>query len=240
MDIHGNFTSHGFSIDITTLLPAAKPISIPDANLAAAVREALNLAPGTVLTSYTMLELTHLDALNRQITDLTGLEYAHNLNELWISAELVNGAWVSSNAISDLSPIEELTQLSWLMLANPSRAAVSALPGITQLRVLEIWWKYPISNLDVSAFAGLTQLESIAIKGLSISDVSPLAGLIQLGGLGIWNTSVSDISALVGLRQLYWVNLRPPLSTNLSTRTFQSYSREGLWYTSIIEHIQSF
>ena len=265
MDVHGNFTSHEFSIDIITLLPPPKAISIPDANLAAAVREALNLAPDTVLTSYTMLELTHLNAPNQQITDLTGLEYAQNLRELWLDAELVNsGAWVSSNAIPDLSPIEGLTQLYWLMLANPSRAAVSALPGLTQLRnlqiynppisdvsviagltqlrtleifnpstpnvsalvaavaeltqlrTLEIWWDGPISNLDVSAFAGLTQLESLAIRGLSITDISPLAGLTQLRSLDLWNAPVSDISPLAGLTQLKGVQIFNSLISDVS------------------------
>ena len=44
IDMHGNFTSHYFPIDITDLLPRAEIISIPDPNLASAIREAINLA----------------------------------------------------------------------------------------------------------------------------------------------------------------------------------------------------
>ena len=203
MDVHGNFIWHSFSIDILALLPPAKAISIPDANLAAAVREALNLAPDAVLTSHTMLELTHLNAPNRQITDLTGLEYAQNLKELWVGAELANDVWVSSNAISDLSPIEGLTQLYWMMLANPSSTAVSALPRLTSLRFLQI---YNPSIPDASVISGLTQLEVLQIYNPSTPNVSALVSAIaeleRLTVLELWNTSVSDISALAGLTQL--------------------------------------
>ena len=226
MDVHGNFTWHNFSIDVLTLLPPPKAISIPDANLAAAVREALNLASTTVLTSHTMLELTYLNAPNRGVTDLTGLEYAHNMKELWLGADLLSdGKWVSSNAISDLSPIEGLTQLYWMQLANPSNAAVSALPrltslrflqihnppisdvsviaGLTQLRVLQIY-NPSVSNVSalVSAVAELIHLDVLEVSGVSISDISPLAGLTQLGVLSLGHNSISDISPVAGLTNL--------------------------------------
>ena len=68
-------------------LPAAAPevVSIPDANLAAAVRETI----GRSLTTHTMLNLIKLDASNRQITDLTGLEQAHTLRTLNLGGEWV-------------------------------------------------------------------------------------------------------------------------------------------------------
>ena len=188
MDVHGNFTLHRFSIDIINLLPSPKVISIPDANLAATVREFLNLAPTTVLTSHTMLELIYLSAPNRGVTDLTGLEYAHNLKELFLGADpLSDGKWVSSNAISDLSPIEGLKQLYGLQLANPSNAAVSALPRLTSLRYLQIY-NPPIS--DVSVIAALTQLSVLQIYNPSVSNVSALvsaaAGTNTTGGAGAY------------------------------------------------------
>ena len=77
IDLHGNFTEHWFPIDIAPLLPLPEVISIPDPNLAAAVRDTLSLAPSDAITQLDMLGLTDLwDAANRQITDLTGLEHA--------------------------------------------------------------------------------------------------------------------------------------------------------------------
>ena len=167
IDVSGNFTLHDFPIDVISLLPPSRVISMPDVNLAAAVREALNLTSGTALTSHKMLALTHLNAPERQITDLTGLEYALNLKELWVGNYLNSrdGSGQMNtedrrNAISDLSPIQRLTKLYWLQLGDPSRAAVSMLPRLTRLKFLQI---YDRSIIDVSVIAELTQLEVLQI-----------------------------------------------------------------------------
>src|ERR1043165_4891140 len=56
-------------------------VSIPDAGLNAAVREALGKAVGA-LTRQDLVALTNLDAPSRNISDLTGLEAAVNLSSL--------------------------------------------------------------------------------------------------------------------------------------------------------------
>ena len=60
----------------------AQVVHIPDPNLRQAVSEALNVPPGTPIMEADMRQLTALNAAARQITDLTGLEYATNLTEL--------------------------------------------------------------------------------------------------------------------------------------------------------------
>ena len=50
MDLHGNFTELSFPIDVIHLLPPPEVISIPDPNLAAAIKETLGLASGEVIT----------------------------------------------------------------------------------------------------------------------------------------------------------------------------------------------
>ena len=84
IDLHGNISSKEYSIDITFLFPPSEVVSIPDANLAAEVREALGLAPGDTLMSHTMLKLGALD-IQRHITDFTGLEYASNLTTQYLT-----------------------------------------------------------------------------------------------------------------------------------------------------------
>ena len=245
IDVHGNFTSRWFPIDIISLLPPSKVISLPDENLASAVREALNLPPDTALTSHKMLELIHLNAPDRQITDLTGLEYALNLKELWIGIapfQADPNTYISSNAISDLSPIKGLTQLTWMMLANPSETAVAQLPGLTRLKFLQIY-NPPISDVSVfsrlprlevlqiynpstpdvsaliSALTGLTQLRTLTLLGISISnvDVSALAGLTQLKRLDIEGNSISDVSPLPKLIHLGGLYIRNTSVSDIST-----------------------
>ena len=198
IDVHGNFSWSNFPIDITSLLPPPKVVSIPDANLAAAVR-------GTP-TTHTMLNLINLEVPNRQITDLTGLEHAINLRTLSLGGKWggVERGYVNSNAVSDISPLAGLTRLTGLWLDNTSISDVSALAGLTQLTQLYL---NNTSISDVSALAGLTQLTQLYLNNTSISDVSALAGLTQLTQLYLNNTSISDVSALAGLTQLTHLNL---------------------------------
>ena len=54
-------------------------VEMPDSNLRRAVREALNLPAGAPITQADMLRLEALPAERQGITDLTGIEYALNL-----------------------------------------------------------------------------------------------------------------------------------------------------------------
>ncbi len=198
-------------------------IFIPDANLAAAVQESLGLARRTALTTHAMLALTHLEAPNRQITDLTGLEHARHLRRLNLGGEYIAGeGFVNSNAVTDLSPLEKLTQLTYLYLRDNTITDISPLAGLTQLKSLNLWGNAitdisPLSGLtqltyflnlrdntitDISPLAGLTQLTYLYLGGNPITDISPLAGLTQLKSLELWDNPITDISPLSGLTQL--------------------------------------
>ena len=203
IDVDGDFSySEPFPIDVPTLLPPPKVVSIPDANLAAAVRTALDLAPRDTLTTRTMSNLTHLEVPNSGITDLTGIEHAHHLVTLNLQNDpIVYGTEnVKSNAISDISPLKGLTQLKYLNLSYNSVSDVSALEGWTQLKGELHLSGNRIS--DVSPLTTLTQLDELYIENNRISDVSPLATLTQLRGLYLDGNRISDVSPLVTLISL--------------------------------------
>ena len=86
----------------------AQVVEIPDPNLEKAVRETLELPADIPITQQEMLSLQLLHAPNRGIANLTGLEYAANLESL--------GAW--ANPISDLTPLANLTSLKGLDLGG--------------------------------------------------------------------------------------------------------------------------
>ncbi len=217
IDVRGNMSRASFPIDVTSLLPPAKPVSIPDPNLAAAIREELGLTPSKAITTHTMLGLDRLEAPNAGIKDLTGLEHAVHLRRLNLDYRYISGEGnVNSSAVTDFSPLEKLTNLQTLLLSYMSNLVdVSALANLTQLEVLELsntavsdvsalanltqLEVLELSNTavsDVSALANLTQLEVLELNGTAV-DVSTLANLTQLRALGLSNTAVSDVSALV-------------------------------------------
>ena len=194
---------------------SAQEVHIPDAELAAVIREALELDEGARITVGAMHELTELYASERGIADLTGLEHAVNLTELYLdgsseeSADSESGWWgrrypISSRRypisnVSDVSALAGLTNLVELDLFHAPVSDVSALAGLTNLRFLHLGWT---DVSDVSALARLTNLERLYLDNTAVSDVSALAGLTNLETLYLYETAVSDVSALARLTSL--------------------------------------
>ena len=195
-------------------------VHIPDPNLRAVIAEALGKVDiDTVsITFEEITTLTTLRASNRGIKDLTGIEFAINLEELWISgnpitdlsplAALKNliglAAWDMD--IEDLSPLAELTKLRWFELFNTPISDLSPLARLTSLKRMSL---YGTGTENLSPLAGLTSLTQLQIaNNKTLSDVSSLAGLINLEWLDLHRCdSLSDLSPLAGLTKLEYLNL---------------------------------
>ena len=217
IDAHGNHEySQTFPIDVASLRPASEVVSIPDAELAAAIRENLSLASGAAITKLDMLDLTTLDAPNRDIADLTGLEHATNLR-------YVN---LNENQISNLTPFEELTRVRSLLIIKNQISDLTPLANSRHLSGLWIWDNQisdltPLAGLrrlsdlliggnrisDLAPLARLTKLRILGISGNQITDISPIAGLTLLGELFIYNNQITDISPIAGLANLELLSL---------------------------------
>lgn len=218
IDRYGNFTNHSFPIDITDLLPAPKVVSIPDPKLALAVRETLDLAPDDTITQIVMRRLINFTATGRQITDLTGLESAHNIRDLWLD----------NNQIRDLTPLSGLTELSRLELSeNPLRdiTPLATLKNLSRLecRNAQISDITPIARLtnlnkiyltgnpitDIAPLSGLTNLFELHLGSdqQPLSDITPLSGLVNLKALTLLSASIPDIHLIARLTQLTYLNL---------------------------------
>ena len=159
---------------------SAQTVSIPDVNLRAKIEDALGKAPGASITPTEMATLAELSAPNAEIRDLTGLEAASDLKRFDLGATYVaaEGRSVNSNAISDLSPLVGLTNLTRLDLEGNNISDISPLAGLTNLVVLELGNNY-IS--DITAVAGLTNLFFLALWDNNISDILPLVSNWGLG-----------------------------------------------------------
>ena len=199
-------------------------VHIPDTNLRAAIAEELGKGPNAPITVEEMERLRQLDARdNRDIQDLTGLQFATNLHEL------ILGHWGGKgNQVSDLSPIAGLTGLRLLFLHNNPISDISPLRGLKNLDYLvlngtlvsDLSLVRSLTNLtqlvlddtlvtDLSPVAELINLEWIAFSDGEgkISDISPLSGLINLKRIGTWGNPISDLSPLAGLTKLENVDI---------------------------------
>ena len=103
------------------------------------------------------------------------------------------------NTVSDISAVSGLTNLTSLSLYNNSISDISAVSGLTNLT-----WLYLHNNAvsDISAVSGLTNLTNLSLYNNSISDISAVSGLTNLTNLYLYNNTVSDISAVAGLTNL--------------------------------------
>ena len=172
-------------LELTTeTLQDSMPDWMPDAALWAAVRENLGLSAATPLTKEKMLLLTSLEAHNRGIVDITGLELATHLKLLHIGR----------NRITDLRPLANLTNLTQLHISQHHTDDM-----------------LPVTNLDISPLSKLINLEGLSLENSGISDISPLAGLKKLQRLHLSNNKITDFSPLAGLTNLWqlWIPHNP-------------------------------
>ena len=217
------------------------PVTIPDANLRAAIEAALGKASGATITVADMKTLTELPVPGADISDLTGLEFAANLTGLNLQYNY---------GITDVSPLSGLTNLKTFILGCNRFTDLSTLSGLTNLTDLniggndftDISWLSGLTNLtdlnignndiaDISPLAGLINLTELGLGGNDLTDISPLAGLTNLSYLVLLRNNLTDISPLAGLTNLDYLDLRhnnitdiSPLSglTNLTTLWLQN------------------
>ena len=186
-------------------------VTIPDPNLRAALEEALGKASGATITRADMLTLTELDAIDRGIQDLTGIEFATNLTRLGlgfnqvsdvsglVSLKNLTGLSLFGNDVSDVSALASLKNLTGLSLFGNDVSDVSALASLINLTEL---YFYSNDVSDVSALVSLKNLTELDFSNNQVSDVSALVSLKNLERLHFSNNQVSDISALVSLKNL--------------------------------------
>ena len=180
-----------FVVVATLFIPqaSAQVVEISDPNLRKAVRAALNLPDEIPLTQQEMLRLTKLEAAERGIADLTGLEYAANIRSLRLHL----------NPIADISPLIHLTKLEGVNLWGCDIANLRPLGNLKNLRGLFLGHNQ-IS--DISSLAELTNLTRLHLQSNQIVDLRPLANLINLREFWIQDNSVEYIAILANLTQL--------------------------------------
>ena len=144
------------------LTSTAQTVTIPDSNLRAVIEVALGKASGDTITTSDMAALPSLEAIESNISNLTGLEHAINLT--WLH--------LRDNSISDLSSLAGLTNLTWLNLRYNSISDISAVSGLTNLTELYL---YGNSISDLSALVANTGLgsgDTVDVRVNPLSSVS--------------------------------------------------------------------
>ena len=186
----------GFLLSIALCLPlSAQQVEIPDPNLRAAIADALGIPRGSPITQEDMNRLTDLDVRGRGIVNLTGLEFAHNLNVLVIA----------DNPTIDLTPLASLTQLYRLYIWAIRQLDITPLGNLTQLQTLAI---AACDIKDISPLRKLTQLVDLNAGHNQIVDITPLRSLTKLETLRLNNNRITEVATLAGLTSLNFLEIQ--------------------------------
>ena len=196
-------------------------VHIPDPNLRVALARMLGQRVDAPITVSQMAQFSHfswnghtkngvfvegheLTLFNKGIKDLTGLEYAINLKELFVREEREE---FRLNGISDLTPISGLTQLESLSIGGIGNhvSDLSPIANLTNIKHLGLGGN-PIS--DLSPIANFTQLEGISFDdNVPLTDISVLADMENLIGVSMWGPQFRDMSPLVNLPNIEVIDL---------------------------------
>ncbi len=210
-----------FLVIITGMVVQAAPddiIFMPDN----AFKKIINskLGRGRVLTDITEGDMTSLTGRlyvrEREVVDITGLEYAININEIDLYESSVVDISALRNLtklskfearfhkIADISPLKKLTKLTYLNLYGNQISDISSLENLTKLTYLNL---YGNQISDISSLENLTNLESLHLGSNEITDVSSLENLTNLTSLTLNSNQINDISSLENLTNLTEFNI---------------------------------
>ncbi len=138
---------------------------IPDANLAAMIREILGLDPSSPITKLDMLGLGSLDNYGSSkpevfVRDLTGLQHATNLERLHLGQiHLDQNFNYKFGEIRDLTPLTGLTHLISIILSGNKISDIRPLSGLTRLDTLHLHRNQIVNITPLTGLLNLLRLE---------------------------------------------------------------------------------
>ena len=237
----------------------AQTVRMPDATLAAVVRDALGLAPNAPITKQTLKGLTSLRADSWQIEqvigqrnpikDLTGLEHATKLTELLLSGNEIRDLRplaglaqleslnITYNPISNFRPLTRLTRLRSLTLTVDRIGDIRDLSSLP-LVSLAIWKSdSPVSQLNL--LKEFKQLKHLSISTAQISDLRFVRGLTQLESLDLYFNEINNLSPLADLTQLESLGLAGNEISNVSPLAGLTQLKELYLWNNEISDVSS-
>ncbi len=191
-------------------------VIFPDLNLENLIRGQIQIISGEGIYPSDLQKLTFLFGPNKNISNISGLEYCTNLRSLDLpfnqitdisplaGLENLSGISLQGNNISDISPLAGLKNLSGIWLHENNISNISPLSNLTEIRRLKLQ-NNQIS--DISPISGLTNLTDLYLANNQITDTSPLIGLTNLTHLYLADNQINDISSLSNLTKLTTLQL---------------------------------
>lgn len=164
------------------------PVKFKDDNLKICISETLGIDEDQIQTE-DLIKLYSLNCSNMNISNLSGLSSAVNLQQLDLSF----------NKISDISEIGSLTMLTNLNFNSNNISNISSIETLTYIKDLNL------RNNQVSNISSLSELQHLSRLNLAnnrISNISALRNLTELKQLVLYQNQVSDLTSISNLTKL--------------------------------------
>ena len=176
-----------------------------------------------------MMDLIYLDAQEREIECLDGLEYAQNIETLILSR----------NKLQSLDPIKDLRNIEKLDVSGNQLRDLQALHGFRQLKSLNISHNN-LYTMDISAVAAMINLEYLNMKKAKIDSLVYLEKCAHLKEVSI-NTENGPFSfAVLGrLKNLKKLDLSGMRLFNIDDLTYISTLEELDLSTNLMNDISA-
>ncbi|PLR67940.1 hypothetical protein CYJ36_11525 [Bacillus sp. UMB0893] len=172
----------------TTLkAPSGENVAFKDANLEKALKNHFGF--DRAIDKNDMEHLTELDLSGQDISNLSGLESAKNLNTLILS----------SNQIVNIEPLSELTSLHTLALDGNEIADFSPLISLAKLTYLDLSYT---GIKDLSVLSGQADVNQLLLSGNGLRDLSDLPKMERLQSLILSENEFTDFEAVKEYRDL--------------------------------------
>jgi len=233
-------------------------ITFPDANFEELIRDTLDKPSGDILD--TDLEtVTNIYSHNDDISNITGIEYCINLQNLGIDLSnisdismldnLTNLQSLSfiSNQISDITALSGLTNLVQIYLGNNQISDVSALSGLLNLEYLNFYYNQITDILPLVNNNGIDSGDEINLKNNPLSATSINTYIPQLEARGVtvfydepeMVVTFPDANFEALIRETLNIPTNDIMNTDLSTILTISGNNRGITNITGIEHCKN-
>ena len=204
-----------------TVLKINEPVIFRNPQLESVIRDLLEKPAGNIYQRQ-LLTIVKLDASNRNITKLDGIELLPNLVQLNLrdnqiidisplsNLKYLDNLNLRNNTIIDLSPLSQLTELEYLNIhSNPTIVSIDPLENLSNLQTL-IMGNVPIRD-EMYVFESLNRLRYLNIRNCGIKDIKPFTQITDLRYLNLYSNSkiksIKTLQNLTNLRTLILANI---------------------------------
>lgn len=162
-------------------------VSIPDKKLSRMIHRILKKNDTESITQEEIASITNINVFNQGVKDLTGLEYATNLEKLIISF----------NTIDNLEPLKSCTKLKTLTAKYLNTSSISSLP--TNLEELDISYLNLTGTDGFTSLSSLTKIKTLQVSNTILDNINFVSSKVNLLNIEANNCQVTNLKPLQAL-----------------------------------------